>query len=182
MLELCPAGDARVDAVAFESAAQAGDIEAIGEYRGELLPEDRYAPWAQERRERLRLLHLRLLKAAGLWERVLDADPADEEAHRALMRRAVESGDRPAAVRQFDRLCEHLRADLGVGPGDEQPARGPGVALVVGGRSVPEQSQQVVGHLGAALQPAGPAGQLGPRRVPAGTRSRGRARQNAPGR
>ena len=116
MLELCPGERVVVDALAFEAAARAGQAGALDAYHGELLPEDRYASWAEEPRERLRTLYLQLLKAAGLWERVLQADPTDEEAHRALMQRAIDAGDRRAAVRQFDRLREHLRADLGVGP------------------------------------------------------------------
>jgi DNA-binding SARP family transcriptional activator len=116
MLELCPDGQLSVDAIAFEAAARAGQIGALDAYQGDLLPEDRYASWAEEPRERLSALYLRLLKTAGLWERVLDVDPADEEAHRALMRRAIDAGDRRAAVRQFERLRTHLRADLGVGP------------------------------------------------------------------
>ena len=49
-------------------------------------------------------------------------DAADEDAHQALMRRAVDAGDRRAAVWQFERLREHLRADLGVGPARESVA------------------------------------------------------------
>src|SRR5712692_6745194 len=116
MLELCPGGQVFVDALAFEAAAGAGQIGALDAYQGELLPEDRYAPWAEEPRERMRALYLRLLKTAGRWERAVEVDPADEEAHRALMRRAIDAGDRRAAARQFERLCEQLRADLGVGP------------------------------------------------------------------
>jgi DNA-binding SARP family transcriptional activator len=48
MLELCPDGQLRVDAVSFEAAARAGQIGALDAYQGELLPEDRYAPWAEE--------------------------------------------------------------------------------------------------------------------------------------
>jgi len=116
MLELSPGGKVFVDALAFEAAARAGQVSALDLYQGELLPEDRYAAWAEEPRERLRGLYLRLLKTAELWERVLDVDPADEEAHQALMRSAIGAGDRRAAIRQFERLREHLRADLGVGP------------------------------------------------------------------
>ena len=122
MLELCPGEPVIVDALAFEDAACAGQPGALDAYRGELLPEDRYASWAEEPRERLRVLYLRLLKTAGLWERVLDVDAADEEAHRALMWRAIQAGDRRAAVRQFERLREHLRADLGAGPDRESVA------------------------------------------------------------
>jgi DNA-binding SARP family transcriptional activator len=116
MLELCPQGQLSIDAAAFEAAARAGQVDALGVYNGDLLPEDRYAPWAEAPRERLRSLYLRLLKTAGQWDRVLEADPADEEAHRALMQRAVDAGDRRGAVRQFERLSERLRVDLGVGP------------------------------------------------------------------
>jgi DNA-binding SARP family transcriptional activator len=137
MLELCPGEPVLVDALAFEVAARAGQADALDAYRGDLLPEDRYESWAAEPRQRLRALYLQLLKAAGLWERVLDADAADEEAHRALMRCAMDAGDRHAAVRQFERLREHLRTDLGVGPDRESLAlyeqaismRGPGSGL-----------------------------------------------------
>jgi DNA-binding SARP family transcriptional activator len=122
MLELCPGDPVVVDALAFEAAARAGDIGALDGYPGELLPEDRYTSWAEEPRERLRALYLQLLKTAGRWERVLELDPADEEAHRALMRRAIDAGDRRGAVRQFERLREHLRADLGAGPDPESLA------------------------------------------------------------
>ncbi len=116
MIELCPGGEVHVDAQIFEIAARAGQPGALGTYHGDLLPEDLYAAWADEPRERLRVLYLRLLKHDDLWERVLETDPADEQAHRALMQRAVQDGDRQAAIRQFDRLCDRLRADLGAGP------------------------------------------------------------------
>ena len=44
----------------------------------------------------------------GRWEEVLREDAADEEALRALMRRSVASGDRPAAVRKFRLLRDEL--------------------------------------------------------------------------
>ena len=120
---LCPDWAATVDVEAFETAAK----EALGRgpdacavaaalYRGDLLPDDPYAEWAFEPRERLRLRHLQLLKLAGNWEVVLDVDPSDEEAHRALMQGAIDAGNRQAALRQFARLRDSLHADLGVGP------------------------------------------------------------------
>lgn len=123
-LELWPRGDLSVDVHLFEQAARAalasGDETACAQaatlWTGELLPEDRYASWADEPRERLRLLAIAIFKAASLWERVLDVDPADEEAHRELMQQAVGSGDRGGAIRQFERLRARLRADLGLGP------------------------------------------------------------------
>jgi DNA-binding SARP family transcriptional activator len=44
-----------IDVDAFEAATEAGHLDtAIGIYGGDLLPEDRFAPWASERREQLR--------------------------------------------------------------------------------------------------------------------------------
>jgi DNA-binding SARP family transcriptional activator len=124
MLALLPGAEVNVDAERFEDAARealrSGDESACATaaelYGGELLPEDRYAPWSEQPRERLRLRYLQVLKAGRMWERVLEVDGADEQAHRWLMQAALDRGDRGAAIRQFERLRERLRADLGVGP------------------------------------------------------------------
>ncbi|MDQ4501462.1 BTAD domain-containing putative transcriptional regulator [Sinomonas sp. ASV322] len=122
LLLLLPEAEVTVDAERFEADASAalyslsGVAEALALYRGELLPDDRFAAWAEDPRDRLRSLHLRLLKAAARWDDVLKAEPADEDAHRAIMTRALDGGDRQGAIRQFERLCERLHADLGVGP------------------------------------------------------------------
>ena len=93
--------------------------EALALYGGELLPEDRYEEWAEERREQLRLRHLDLLRLDGRWETVIELDPSDELAHLALMRRHAANGDRHAALRQFERMDRTLRRELGVAPGRE---------------------------------------------------------------
>jgi tetratricopeptide (TPR) repeat protein len=119
-----------VDAVRFESSARAalerndraGAARAAALYTGELLPEDRYASWADEPRERLRLLAVQTFKAASQWEQVLDIDPVDEAAHRGLMERALASGDPLGAIRQFERLRQRLRIDLGLGPDEASVA------------------------------------------------------------
>jgi DNA-binding SARP family transcriptional activator len=61
-----------VDVDAFEVAAGAGDLKAaVGLHAGALLPEDRFEPWTEERRElharfaRRLLDHARELEAAG---------------------------------------------------------------------------------------------------------------------
>ncbi len=87
--------------------------EALELYRGDLLPQDRYEEWAEERREQLRLRRLDLLRLTGQWETVVDIDPGDEIANVNLMRRYAADGDRHAAIRQFERLDRHLRRELG---------------------------------------------------------------------
>lgn len=119
MLALFPVDDLVVDALRFEDLAAKGDRRALGLYAGDLLPEDRYTPWVEDHRDRLRLLLVELLRRLGDWERLLTVDPADEPAHRHLMERALAAGDRAQVVRLFEQLRQRLRADLGVGPGPE---------------------------------------------------------------
>ena len=87
-------------------------------YRGELLPDDPYADWAEERRRALRARYLDALRARGRWEELADEDPADEVAERAVMRARFAAGDRRGALRAFDRLSAALEA-LGLRPGVE---------------------------------------------------------------
>jgi DNA-binding SARP family transcriptional activator len=131
LLMLCPKGDLLVDVDAFEEAAAtagrsadpAAYRAAIELYAGDLLPEDRYEAWAEERREQLRktLLEL-LLELAGLYERsgdweaaiqasrrVLEADPHREEAHVSLMRINALSGRSAEALTQYSALEETVR-------------------------------------------------------------------------
>ncbi|MDT3440313.1 MULTISPECIES: BTAD domain-containing putative transcriptional regulator [unclassified Pseudofrankia] len=93
------------------SAARAADA-----YRGPLLPEDAHEPWTEPDRDQLRQLYLRMLRAAGRWERLLLEDPADERAHLAIMRRHAARGERVEALRQFDRLAAVLHRELGATP------------------------------------------------------------------
>ncbi|HJR44679.1 MAG TPA: BTAD domain-containing putative transcriptional regulator [Actinomycetota bacterium] len=124
MLTLWPEGELRVDVAEFETrSAAARSSEATDDFRqaaemwrGTLLPEDLYASWAQGPRERLAFTAIYVLKRAGQWERVLELDPVDEEAHQVLMTRALDGGDRRGAMRQFETLRERLRTDLGLGP------------------------------------------------------------------
>jgi DNA-binding SARP family transcriptional activator len=156
LIALCPDWEVATDSEAFEAAAKDAlgrgptDCAAAAElYRGELLPEDRYADWAFEPRQRLRLRHLQLLKLAGNWTAVLEVDPADEEAHRNLMERAIEAGNRQAALRQFIRLRETLHADMGVGP-DRRSIALYEKALEMEGSS-PATTERVAGLLAWAL-------------------------------
>ena len=125
MVELAPAAEVTTDVERFEG----GDDSAYG---GELLPDEPYEQWTLGPRARLRERRLALMRSEGRWDDVLREDPADEEAHRALMRRHVASGDRPAAARQFRLLCDEL-SRLGAEPSEDTLAlrreltRGPAV-------------------------------------------------------
>jgi DNA-binding SARP family transcriptional activator len=124
IVALFPGTQVTVDVDEFDKFARValadGDVDAAGyalaRYGGELVPDDRYEPWAQSRREQLRQRRLELLRLATRWTDVLELDPADEVAHIALMRQHADAGDRHAALRQFERLVDVLRRELGVAP------------------------------------------------------------------
>jgi DNA-binding SARP family transcriptional activator len=76
-LALCPGGDLWVDVDAFEAAVAtarrsrhpAAYRAALGLYPGELLPDDRYEDWVENRRRELRGAFLSvLIELAGLYE------------------------------------------------------------------------------------------------------------------
>ena len=108
LVQLAPEAEISTDVERF----QAGEDVAAD---GELLPDDRYEEWTVDARERIRARRLAVLRERGEWDRILEEDPANEEAHRALMRAEAEAGDRAAAVRRFHRLREQLGA-LGLAP------------------------------------------------------------------
>src|SRR5439155_26844354 len=87
-------------------------------YAGELLPDDPYASWADERRRALRTRYLDLLRAAGRWEKLAEEEPGDETAQRSVMRARFAEGDRPGAMGAFERLSSAL-GTLGLRPSVE---------------------------------------------------------------
>jgi predicted ATPase/DNA-binding SARP family transcriptional activator/DNA-binding CsgD family transcriptional regulator len=137
-LMICPGGRLWVDVEAFEQAAAtarrskdpAAYRAAIELYSGELLPEDRYEGWAEERRETLRQTHLRLLvELARLYEErggfgpavetlgeAVRQEPTNEEAHVSLMRLYALCGRKGEALAQYGRLEEVLAGELGTQP------------------------------------------------------------------
>jgi DNA-binding SARP family transcriptional activator/tetratricopeptide (TPR) repeat protein len=119
---LCPDDDTTVDVDAFDALADGDPRRALALYRGELLPADRFEAWTEEPRERLRRRHLDLLRRDARWEDVVANEPADEVAHLSLMRRYAATGDRHAALRQFERLAHAVRRELGLRPGPEATA------------------------------------------------------------
>ena len=127
---LWPEAAVEVDAARFSASAEAalrsGDsaacTEAAARYGGELLPDERYEEWTLAERDRLRRLHVDLLRTAGRWADVVDAEPADEAAHRALMREHVAAGRVHAAIRQYQRLRTALGRELGLAPSTDTTA------------------------------------------------------------
>jgi DNA-binding SARP family transcriptional activator len=152
IVELAPDAEVIVDVERFER----GDDSAYG---GELLPDEPYEQWTLGPRSRLRERRLTVLRSHGRWEELLQEDAADEEAHRALMRRRVSSGDRPAAARQFRLLCDEL-SRLGEEPSEETLAlqreliRGPAVRAALLLHAPVEGRERELGSALGALQRA----------------------------
>ena len=137
-LMLCPKGPVWVDVEAFEEAVvrarharePAAYRAALDLYTADLLPEDRYEAWAEDRREGLCRAYLGLLlELAGLCEecgdfesaiealgKVVASEPANEEAHASLMRLYAKSGRRHEAILQYEKLRKGLREGLGIEP------------------------------------------------------------------
>jgi DNA-binding SARP family transcriptional activator len=149
LVELAPAADVTTDVERFE----AGDDSAYG---GELLPDEPYEEWLLGPRAQLRERRLAAMRSKGRWDDVLRDDPADEEAHRALMRRHVASGDKPAAARQFRLLRDEL-SRLGAEPSEETLAlqreftRGPAVRAARLLHAPVEGRERELGSASAAL-------------------------------
>ncbi|MGW6156782.1 ATP-binding protein [Streptomyces sp. NPDC055144] len=121
----------RLAEAALDSGSSPRLRAALGAFTGELLPEDRYAPWTDSRRERLAVVCERLRtalaealldedaadEAATVARSALDENPADERAHQLLMSAYLRQGLRRQAVRQFHACREALDSELGVRPG-----------------------------------------------------------------
>jgi DNA-binding SARP family transcriptional activator len=185
-----PHDDVHIDAQQFqvlaESALGARDpalaSRAADAYRGELLPQDPYEPWAQEVRDRLHLLYVDVLRLCGRWQVLSAVEPTDEEAHLKLIAALARRGERRAALRQFERLERALAKELGVAPSpaairlrtrlqateesaaevSAEPAGIPSSTPLVGGDAERAQAAQLLdrvsaGH-GQSLFVTGPAG------------------------
>ena len=132
-----------VDSAEFEAAAaaalaangdgQVGALErAAALWAGEPLPEDRYAGWSRGWRERLVAIHSQVLAAlieryerAGRHDdviltaqRLLEAEPLNEETHRRLMLAFARTGRTSLALRQFLACRRSLVVGFGVEPSD----------------------------------------------------------------
>jgi DNA-binding SARP family transcriptional activator len=116
------------------AAAQARELLAAADrsYVGDPFADDPYADWAVPIREEARATYLRALRllaalardggdtdlAAAYLRRLLEADPYDEAAHRALVAALVDGGRHGEARRSFARYAEAM-AGIGVDPPDD---------------------------------------------------------------
>ena len=138
-LVLCPGRRLWVDIEAFVEAAAtarrardpAAYEAALDLYTGDLLPEDRYEEWAENRRDELRQLYVALLvELAKLYEqrgeygpavealrRAVAEKPTLEEVHTALMRLYAIAGQPGEALAQYERLRDVLSRGFGTEPG-----------------------------------------------------------------
>jgi ATP/maltotriose-dependent transcriptional regulator MalT/DNA-binding SARP family transcriptional activator len=142
---LRPEADLWLDSAAFAAACAEGfgllDADrpeqgaaalrrAIDLYAGDYLPDAAYEDWAAIERERLRAAFLRAADrlAAALAElgkddealevclRILAQDSCWERAYRIQMLAHARQGNRPQALRSYQRCAETLDAELGVAP------------------------------------------------------------------
>jgi DNA-binding SARP family transcriptional activator/tetratricopeptide (TPR) repeat protein len=144
---LADGGRCWVDAEAFRSAVQAGRVmlaaqpgEALASFRaaldiwrGEPLPEDTYADWAQADRRRLSLDYLEALDGAAMaalescgsgaaldaasWARqALAAEELRESSVLLLVRALAAAGDQAGALAAFDTYRDRLAAETGLDP------------------------------------------------------------------
>lgn len=131
-VQLHPKFPLSVDVREFEREARAGHLSL---YKGELLA-DFYDDWIFPERERYRDLYLNTLSrladtareggdhvlAIEHTRRLLAADPTNEPAHRQLMSSHLASGNRHAALKQYEECKRVLRAELDTEPAPETTA------------------------------------------------------------
>jgi DNA-binding SARP family transcriptional activator len=130
VVRLCPAGGLRVDVDLFEQAAASArrstDITALRQalqlWTGPLLPEDQYAEWATEHRDRLTETHAAVAALLGsklaeqgepeaaltVLEPLAAARPLNEGVHRALIGVLAALGRRWEAIVIYERLRDAL--------------------------------------------------------------------------
>jgi DNA-binding SARP family transcriptional activator len=104
--------------------------EALALYRGDYLQAYLYEDWCSEERERLLTLYLHaaerlagILIRQGAWEDAIEVcqgilarDNCWEQAYRTMMRAYVELGNRPQALRVYQRCETTLREELDIAP------------------------------------------------------------------
>ena len=142
-----------------------GRVRSCGaEYPGDLLPDLPYEEWTQAPRERLRACTSSCCGSAGEWERLVEVEPADEQAYRELMRAALRRG-RPARRDPLVRAAAH---DPGSASSACRPGGEPGAVRGVrrrSGRPTPAvvgRQLELARMAAACVRPRGrPAGRAG---------------------
>src|SRR5215207_9013845 len=136
---------------------------ALALYGGDLLADEPYLDWPIARREHLRRAWRnaaldyadleresgRPLHAVPAIERVLQTDPTDEPAYRALMIALAAAGRREDALRQFERCQTALADELGVEPGAETRALADAIRNAPAARPDPAATQPQINPLPA---------------------------------
>ncbi len=130
VVELFPDRNVTTDVDTFladaSAALRAGDVSACARVAagcgGELLPDAPYEAWTQDVRVQIHDRRVALLRHAGELEQLLDLEPTDEAACRELMRRAMAAGQRPVAIRWYERCRLALVRTLGTRPDPETRA------------------------------------------------------------
>jgi DNA-binding SARP family transcriptional activator len=117
------------------------------DYAADVFSDEPYADWSGPLREQARAAHLEALRlladahraagaapaAVGCLLRLLEADPYDEPAHRALVRTLTAAGQHGEARRAFDRYRAAMR-EIGVHPPDPATSLRQRVAGTTGAR------------------------------------------------
>ena len=145
---LFPTADVTIDVIEFESlAAQrvAPRRPRVPRHRTRLLrrsapPGGPVRAVGRQPPRAHRGLHVSLLRRAQRWDVLLAEEPADEEAHVALMRTYVARGDRHAALRQYERMDRALRDELGLAPSEQATRLRDEILAVLRHATVPEES------------------------------------------
>jgi predicted ATPase/DNA-binding SARP family transcriptional activator len=157
VVRLGPAGGLSVDVDLFEQAAasarRSSDItelqDALAIWRGPLLPEDQYAEWAEEHRERLTETHAALVTllaskllergdqelALALLEPLASTRPFDEHLHRVLIDALAGLGRRWEAIETYERLRDALDEEYAAEP--EPKTKALYRRLLTGGKPIP---------------------------------------------
>lgn len=132
-----------IDVDAFEAHVEAGNRAlpnaaetavqhyqaAVSLYGGDYLPARRYEDWTSAERERLQVLALGTmttlagllvaqtpLESIRLTQRVLTIDPVWEDAYRVQMKAYFMQGNRPLALRTYQKCTKVLEREFGVEP------------------------------------------------------------------
>ena len=117
-------------AAALESRDPALHADAVAQFGGELLPEDRFEDWAIDRREVVKAIYVELLlelaelecgrrrldAAIDALRRVVAIEPLHEDAQARLIQLDGLAGRRHQAVAHYSRFRDLLRRELGADP------------------------------------------------------------------